>query len=206
MLACLLSHYCCSDLFVYECVTDKSSSERRWILSLITFTHSDFKWKLLNYYHMIMNWDSTQKLNLQLNKTCKMMYFSAISRVLYGEYLSESTSVSNFSSSNRLQDAVQNEAESCTPGFHPDVSPGRVDSSSSFHSLDIAYQSFKQICVIQITVPNFVSPIFSSPTCLNRGTCRNILGLWPVKCENKTLQPVTSKSEVWHRHWIEFLI
>lgn len=89
MLACLLSHYCCSDLFEYECVTDKSSSERRWILSLITFTHSDFKWKLLNYYHMIMNWDSTQKLSLQLNKTCKMMHFSATSWVLYGEYLSE---------------------------------------------------------------------------------------------------------------------
>lgn len=89
MLACLLSHYCCSDLFEYECVTDKSSSERRWILSLITFTHPDFKWKLLNYYHMIMNWDSTQKLSLQLNKTCKMMHFSATSWVLYGEYMSE---------------------------------------------------------------------------------------------------------------------
>lgn len=115
---------------------------------------------------------------------------------------------SNFSSSNRHQGAVQTELESFTPGFLPSV-----QSRQSRHQLlipqfrhSLSIHSATECHLNNCIKPSFASPIFSSPTCLNRATCRNILGLWPVRCENKTLQLVTPEPEVWHRHWSEFLI
>lgn len=149
MLAYLLSHCCCSDLFVWECAADTSPSERKLILNLIAFTHPDFKWKLLKYYHMIMNRDWTQKFSLQLNKTCKMMHFSAhiLSALWQGPVRKHPS----------FQLLLFQQAPGCCSDWgrklHTWISSwcgvqAELDTSSTSHSLDTVYQSIKQLNAI----------------------------------------------------------